>query len=293
MRLLHLTGKTGLAIRLLLLGACSDAHDGSNADVPDSWQRVQGSCGVSLRAPALVATRVEGTDSCVAAFEGPDCSYNADVGAFSDTLQYDSAQFTMESTTVDGKRARLVTSRGRVDNGQRYFVGIHVPLRWPHSSGVSATIAAYCFSAGGADTARRVLQTVDLPDDAADSALAFGDAASCTGEDIRPITGYLLGKSCVDAKVEVPGICALGARAHATTGSGAMVCFVSPDGDYFWAQVAYGEVAAGPGSRRGAGALQATQLDDKEEAKCQELVAELQESATNTLTGERSYRACE
>jgi hypothetical protein len=263
---------------------------------PDSWQRVMGNCSVSLRAPALVATRSHGVDSCGATFEGPDCSYIADVGGFSDTFtEYDSdPQYSVETVRVGHKNARLVMSRLRRAEDQRYFVAIHVPGPVPGGSfTTSASIVAFCFSGAGRDTARAVLQTVELPRNDADWLAPLPENISCTGDDIRAITGYRLGKACVDAKTEVPGVCALGARAHNTTGSGAMVCFVSPAGEYFWAHVAYGEVVAGPGSRRSSGALQSTQLTQTEEAQCDAWVAALPDAgAANTLTGERSYGAC-
>ncbi len=260
---------------------------------PDSWQRVTGNCGITLRAPALVATRSQGIDSCVAGFQGPDCSYSADLGGFSDRLtRYDEdGGFSVETVSVAGKSARLVVSKERQED-QRYFVAIHVPGPfWPDAPRVTLSIAAFCFSEKGRDTARNVLQTVELPE--ANRYYPLPETASCVGDDIRPIAGYRLGKSCVDAKVPVPGICALGARANFATGSGNMICFVSPTGEYYWAHVVYGEYLAGPGSRHGGGQTTASELTAAEEARCNMLVDALPDAGVaNTITSERSYGAC-
>jgi hypothetical protein len=261
---------------------------------PASWQRVTGSCGISLRAPALVPTPSRGIDSCVASFQGPDCSYSADLGGFSDPLtRYDGdAKYTVEMLPVAGKTARLVTSRLRLED-QRFFVAIHVPgPLWAEAPGVTLSIAAFCFSAEGRDTARKVLPTVEIPKSSG-MAPPLSPAVSCSGDDIRPITGYRLGKSCVDAKVEVPGICALGARAHASFGSGPMVCFVSQSGDYYWAHVAYGEYVAGPVTRRGWSQTMTSQLTTEEEIRCKALVDMLPDAGTAAVSGERSYAACD
>jgi hypothetical protein len=263
-------------------------------EVPTSWQRVRGECGISLRAPALVASLSQGVDSCVASFQGPDCSYSADVGSFSNSLgSYDEGSgYTVETVRVGDKNARLVTAGARSE-GETYLVGIHIPAPiWAGNSSVTATITANCFSEAGRDAARLVLQTVQLPADNASALVPLSQDVSCSGEDIRPISGYRLGDSCVHGKVDVPGVCALGAKANHVTGSGAMLCFVSPDGDYFWAHVAYGEYVEGPGSRHGQGELWRTQLSNREEIRCNMLVSSLQDSVASPIDGEYSYRAC-
>lgn len=265
-------------------------------EAPAAWQRVQGSCGVSLRAPALVATQSHGVDSCVASFEGPDCTYSADVGGFSDPLDHygDDTTYSVEAVRVGDKSARLVTSRQRMED-RRYFVAIHIPGPIPGGSdSTSATIAAFCFSEKGRDTARSVLQTVELPRSEADWRTPLPENVSCVGDDIRPISGYRLGKTCVDGKVDVPGVCALGLRAHASFGNGPMMCFVSSTGDYYWAHLAYGEIIAGPGNiRHGQSQIMSTQLTPTEEAHCMTLMAMLQDEESNLVSGEKSYGSCE
>lgn len=52
----------------------------------------------------IVPLRVQGTDSCVAAFEAPQCSYTVDRGAFSGALESSQAEpgYSRTSTTIDG-----------------------------------------------------------------------------------------------------------------------------------------------------------------------------------------------
>jgi hypothetical protein len=262
--------------------------------VPGEWKRVQGSCGISMQAPTLVTQPARGIDSCVAEFVAPGCTYSADLGGFSAKLtDYDAPDYSVESVRVAGRVARLVTSIG-APGANLYFVGIHFPAPlWGGAGMVSATVVASCNTPAAQDTARLVLQSLELPADSSATATQPAETVGCSGEDIRPVTGYRLGGSCVEGKMEVPGTCALGAKINGATGSGVMVCFVSQAGDYYWAHVAFGETLGGTGSRHGGGeAIQASQLEPAQEVKCRELVALLGTGEKAPLGGELSYLAC-
>lgn len=262
--------------------------------VPSDWKRVHGACGISMQAPTLITQPVRGVDSCVASFVAPGCTYSADLGGFSNRLEdYDAPEHSVESVRVAGRVARLVTSKGAPGTGL-YFVGIHFPAPlWGGGGTVSATITASCATPEAQQTAQRVLQSIELPANDRATATQPEETSGCDGEDIRAVTGYRLGRTCVEAKVEVPGTCALGAKVHGATGSGPMVCFVSKAGDYYWAHVAFGETIAGTGSRNGGGeVVGASQLEPLEEAKCQALVATLGEGQKPLLGGDLSYQAC-
>jgi hypothetical protein len=265
--------------------------------IPASWRRVAGNCGISMRAPALLAEPSRGVDSCVARFEALDCVLVADLGGFSNSLDEFASKegYEVESVKVDDRPARLVTSNVS-DGEQGYFLGIHFPPPlWEGASAtLSCTITARCNSLMSRDTARLILQSARLPKSDGRTPDVL-ETTPCEGDDIRPITGYRLGRSCVEERTPVPGVCAFGAKAHDATGTGLMRCFVSSAGDYYWAHVAYGELIAGAGSRYG-GALmgpgQPSQLTPEEEGQCTALVAALGKGTLNRVSGEPSYSPC-
>lgn len=97
----------------------------------------------------------------------------------------------------------------------------------------------------------------------------------CNGNDERAITGYALGHGCVAEKVIVPGVCATGAQRSASSGTGTMLCFVTADGDYYWAFVQYGESVTATGAKHGHGELFGNQLDREQSARCDALIRPL------------------
>lgn len=146
----------------------------------------------------------------------------------------------------------------------------------------------------GLAIARAVVQTVMFPADIETAQpLPPPPTTSCAGEDIRPITGYRLGTACAGSKTIVPGVCALGARAHASFGTGRMICFVTNDDAYYWAFVQYGELLAGPSTRHSLGPnQQSTELLVLEEERCSKLSALLGTGRANLVSGELSYPDC-
>jgi hypothetical protein len=262
--------------------------------VPESWKRVTGAFGISMRAPTLVATATQcGSDSCLARFEGPGCSYVVERGGFSDSLASRTApSYDSEDVLVDGKSGRLVQSLGPVDDG--YFVGLHLFQTGAGVRGATlglATVNAVCSTPQAVQTARLVVQTLALPADEQAASAPLSPMTDCAGEDIRPIMGYRLGTPCAGGKLTVPGICALGARANGSFGTGPMTCFVTSVGDYYWGFAAYGEIVAGPGTRHGRGPHQASELSVAEEFRCQMLV-DLLGMGENTGFGEYVYPSC-
>jgi hypothetical protein len=91
--------------------------------------------------------------------------------------------------------------------------------------------------------------------------------------------------------VTVPGICALGARANGSSGTGPMTCFVTTEGDYYWAFARYGEILAGPATRHGRGPHQPTELTPAEDARCKALV-DLLGMGEDSGFGEYVYPSC-
>ena len=277
-------------------GSISPSTDGTAPPVPDSWVTTKGGCGLSLTGPGLLAIPRMGVDSCVTSFASEGCSYEADLGSFSNPLRDFAADlFVVEEVHVDGKPARLVHSRsGGAQND--YFAGLHVPALWGVSSTVAVTITVSCVSEPTFETALRVLQTLKLPASDQAAAVPLQPTPSCTGHDERPIEGYALGAGCAESKLPVPGVCAFGAKTNNAIGTGNMLCFVTPDERYFWAFVKFGEyVVSTTWTRHGRGELWPNQLPPDWIARCEALTESLkatQGDAFAVVSGEYMAGAC-
>lgn len=246
-------------------------REASATEIPEGWVRVEGACGIGLSAPKLIAVPAQGADTCVAKFESGTCTYLADLGHVANPLDspdYDTSAYAIERVRVEGHSGRLVRSVGR-DEFRNFFAGLHVPSIWGESS-PGVTIMANCGSEEAQETARRVLQTLTLPDDAQAAARALSPPADCAGYDQRPIRGFVLGESiaCNAEKVVVPGACAVGAMTHDSIGTGDMLCFADTDGSLYWAFVAFGEHVLTTGARHGGGELWRDELEPTEAARC-------------------------
>jgi hypothetical protein len=147
------------------LGSASDAAaDGQIAlAVPESWKRIRGECDISLRGPALIATAGDSGDYCVATFEGSECQYRVEYGVFADPLEHAAEpNFSFEAVRIDYNPGRLGVALSSLAQGG-YFAALRLPVILGDAPDISLTVQAHCSTKEALDTARIVVQTVDLP----------------------------------------------------------------------------------------------------------------------------------
>lgn len=123
------------------------------------------------------------------------------------------------------------------------------------------------------------------------------DTPTCTGSDQRTVTGYRLdGETCVHPQEALPGMCATGAQANGSAGTGQHVCFVSATQEYFWAFIDFAEEITGSGYRQGRSRGGEGQLSSAEADECQTRVKKLEPAdagGSDTGTDKIEYAACE
>jgi hypothetical protein len=132
---------------------------------PATWVEYPTECGFSFRAPAgLVELDAQGTDSCVAQFDGAACSFHAGSGAFSGGLaEFEGANDSeVGQAAIHGHTAKLVTA---VLNGgsHPYVAGAHFPEPpFPNADpfDVSADLLISCRTRGERDAVVAALGTV-------------------------------------------------------------------------------------------------------------------------------------
>lgn len=133
------------------------------ANLPDGWRRVASECSISLRGPDLVATPSTSSDHCLATFADSDCTYQVEYGELMDAFELASgSDYEREDVLVDGEAAQLITLTSRL-NSDAYLAGLRIASFRQDPPEYSLTASARCASREGQESARLVLQTVDLP----------------------------------------------------------------------------------------------------------------------------------
>lgn len=266
------------------------------ASIPAGWKTVTGNCGLTLSAPSPLATPGNSASGCAAGFATEGCFFDVTLGVgieqFDPGPIGEGVGYTSEAITVDGRAAQLYRSQGRASSNH-LIVGLYVRTVWNDAPDVSLMVVGTCTDASRAE-APVIFSTLRLPADEAAAAMPLESSADCTGEEERPIEGYLLGNPCPGPRVRVPGVCAVGARRNGATGNGSQLCFVAGDA-FYAAHVSYGEYVIGSGARHGRGELFSSQITSEETTRCAALIAQLPkpDGAQIRITNEYIAPPCE
>ena len=125
---------------------CSPAGE-QKSELSGDWIEVSADAPFSLLAPSgTLSIKGGGKDSITGSFEGPGSNLIYDYGRYSDplTARADDTDYNLQELEIDGKQARLITSR-RSDwpTDAPYFIGIHFPeIQTSGNGGVRLTIYA-------------------------------------------------------------------------------------------------------------------------------------------------------
>jgi hypothetical protein len=109
-----------------------------------------------------------------------------------------------------------------------------------------------------------------------DSSSAREVSATCKGSDERTLVGIRLGRVCAAPKEPLTGMCASGVLRNGGAGTGEFLCFVSSQGDYFWAFLDWGEALSGSTFRGDHGHAGPERLSQAESVECARLLGLLQ-----------------
>jgi hypothetical protein len=132
--------------------------------IPDTWLRVHSDCAISLRGPELVETASIPSEHCIASFADADCTYQVEYGPeLADTFALaEGPDYAREALLVGGDAAELITVLYRL-NSDAYLVALRIPTFRKDPPEYALSASARCSSPEAIETARLVLQTVDIP----------------------------------------------------------------------------------------------------------------------------------
>jgi hypothetical protein len=147
-------------------GVSSPRPDRFNAPpgIPDAWLRVHSDCSISLRGPELVERASIPSEHCIASFADADCTYQVEYGPeLEDAFKLaEGANYAREQVLVGGDAAELIRVLYRLDS-DAYLVALRIETFRRDPPEYALMASARCSSEAALETARLVLQTVDLP----------------------------------------------------------------------------------------------------------------------------------